>query len=77
LSILQETRGSSAGTPEKLFEGRYYTGSGAQVSRQYDVSADGKRFLMVKDASDQTSASWDLVVVQHFDELLKRLVPAK
>jgi hypothetical protein len=44
-----------------------------------DVSPDGKRFLMMKAAgeSDSGSAPPHLVVVQHFDEELKRLVPAK
>jgi hypothetical protein len=39
----------TAGVPTKLFEGQYYRGSGNNLStlgRTYDVSPDGKRFLM-------------------------------
>jgi hypothetical protein len=44
----------------------------------YDVSPDGQRFLMLKPGdSDQTPLPPTLVVVQHFDEELKRLVPTK
>jgi Tol biopolymer transport system component len=64
----------NAGTPMKLLEGRYYTGAGS--GRAYDVSADGQRFLMIKaPGGDSTASSPSLIVVQHFDEELKRLVP--
>ena len=43
--------------------------------RFYDVSSDGQRFLMVKSASDPTAPPPQIVIVQHFDEELKRLVP--
>ena len=67
----------SAGTPTKLLEPRYYTGAG-NPNRPYDVSPDGQRFLMIKAASaDPTTVPPNIVVVQHFDEELKRLVPAK
>jgi hypothetical protein len=41
------------------------------------VSLDGKRFLMIKDAGDpnQPPAPARIVVVQHWFEELKRLVP--
>ena len=43
------------------------------------VSADGQRFLLVKESigSDQTAAPQQLIVVQHFDEELKRPVSTK
>lgn len=46
--------------------------------RTYDVSPDGRRFLMIKQVSDagQTTAPPNLVVVQNWSEELKRLVPA-
>jgi serine/threonine-protein kinase len=49
---------------------------GNTTNRQYDISPDGQRFLMVKTGggSEQTAAPL-LTVVQHFDEELKRLVP--
>jgi serine/threonine-protein kinase len=67
----------SAGTPMKILDGRYYTGTG--TGRAYDVSPDGQRFLMIKRSggSDQTAAQPQIVVVQHFDEELKRLAPTR
>ena len=61
------------GTPTKLLEGRYYTGGGA--SRTYDVSPDGQRFLMIKTPGTDASAPPALIVMQHWTEELKRLVP--
>jgi hypothetical protein len=46
------------------------------VGRNYDVSPDGQRFLVVKPVNASNEAP-QLVVVQHFDEMLKRLVPTK
>jgi len=71
----------TAGVPTKLFEGQYYRGSGNNLStlgRTYDVSPDGKRFLMIKPggAADQTAPAPIIVVVQHWFDELKRLVPA-
>ena len=66
----------NAGTPMKLLEGRYYTGTGS--GRAYDVSPDGQRFLMIKaPGTDASAAPPALIVVQHWDEELKRLVPTK
>ncbi len=66
----------NAGTPMKLLEGRYYTGTGS--GRAYDVSPDGLRFLMIKaPGGDSTASSPSVIVVQHFDEELKRLVPTR
>ena len=69
----------AATAPTKLLDGRSFYGSGGVSGRAYDVSPDGKRFLMIKPGSgaESTSASTSLVVVQHFDEELKRLVPTK
>jgi hypothetical protein len=51
--------------------GRFRTGD--------DLSSDGQRFLMMKEGggTDQTAAPSQIIVVQHFDEELKRLVPTK
>ena len=67
----------SAGTPTKLFDGRYYGGTGLAGTRTYDVSLDSKRFLMIKPggAAGQDSTP-TIVVVQNWFEELKRLVPA-
>jgi hypothetical protein len=66
------------GTPTRLFEGPY-TLATAPSSRTYDISPDGQRFLMIKavGASDKTSAPANLIVVEHWFEELKRLVPTK
>jgi dipeptidyl aminopeptidase/acylaminoacyl peptidase len=56
---------------EVLFEGKYSTDS----RRNYDVSGDGQRFLMVKESEDH-SAETQLVVVLNWFEELKRLVPS-
>jgi Tol biopolymer transport system component len=67
----------SAGTPTKRLESRYYTGGG-NPNRSYDVSPDGRRFLMIKAASaDPATIPPNIIVVQHFDEELKRLAPAR
>jgi len=42
----------------------------------YDISADGKRFLMVYE-DPQAGGAKSLVVVQNWLEELKRLVPVK
>ena len=65
------------GTPIKLLEARYYTGGGGS-GRTYDVSSDGQRFLMIKaPRTDAGAAPPSVIVVQHWDEELKRLVPTK
>jgi len=67
----------SAGSATKLTASGYFTG-GPNVSRQYDASPDGQRFLMIKQGgTDQAAAPTQLIVVQHFDEELKRLAPTK
>jgi hypothetical protein len=44
-----ETWGADA--PVKLFDARYFFGQGTgAVGRTYDISADGKRFLMIKES---------------------------
>jgi eukaryotic-like serine/threonine-protein kinase len=66
------------GRPTKLLEARYLTASGANGGRTYDASPDGKRFLMIKGPSTDTAATPPAVIlVQHWDEELKRLVPTK
>ncbi len=49
--------------------------------RHYDVSADGKRFLLLKDveakAGESAPAAPEMRLVQHWTDELTRLVPAK
>ncbi|HEU5256867.1 MAG TPA: hypothetical protein VFU28_12805 [Vicinamibacterales bacterium] len=81
MTVPADPRGSawSAGSPMKLIEGRYYNGAGLTIGREYDVSPDDQRFLMIKEggASDQTAAPGSLIVVLNWIEELKRLVPTK
>lgn len=64
-----------------MLDGRYVLGSGlvgGNPFRNYDVTADGQRFLMMKAVGgDASDAPPQIVVVQHFDEELNHLVPAK
>jgi serine/threonine-protein kinase len=63
----------AAGNPQVLFEGRY---AAPQVGRVYDVSPDGRRFLMLKESESGAEAQPpQLVVVLNWFEELKRLVP--
>jgi hypothetical protein len=65
----------NADAPVKLFSGQYF--SAGTSGRTYDVSLDG-RFLMIKTpGTDGGLAPSALIVVQHWDEELKRLVPTK
>jgi serine/threonine-protein kinase len=64
--------GFAAGTPRMLFEGRYDLAPFPTTN--YDVSADGQRFLMVK-PSEQVAATTQINVVLNWFEELKRKVP--
>jgi serine/threonine-protein kinase len=65
----------AATAPTRLFEGRY--GAAAFHSgRTYDVSPDGRRFLMVKAAAgDPNATPASIVVVLNWFEELKQRVP--
>jgi Tol biopolymer transport system component len=68
----------TAGAPTKVLDGHYVVSTAGNFPRNYDIAADGQRLLMIKAAgSDATSTPPQIVVIQHFDEELKRLVPAK
>lgn len=60
-----------AGKPEVLFEGRYFN----EVGNQWDVTPDGNRFLMLKRAGRSDATGDQIVMVQHWYEELKRLIP--
>lgn len=74
---IETTGGFRAGAPKMLFEGNF-AGSplGFAPSWGFDVSADGKRFLMIKPDSDSNAAMQIDVVENWFDELRRR-VPAE
>ena len=66
----------SAGKPRVLFEGQYVLAVFPAMDLTYDVSADGQRFLMVKETGQATSPTQINVVLNWFEEL-KRRVPTK
>src|SRR5262249_14897474 len=67
------------GMPQKLFDWPYYrAGTGTNLGRTYDISPDGRRFLVIKrDTPPNQAAQPNLVVVQNWFEELKKLVPAR
>jgi serine/threonine protein kinase/Tol biopolymer transport system component len=72
MAVSVDTNGSfRAEKPRRLFAGRF-TGAGRDPS--FDISPDGKRFVMVK--SDEASALTKLTVVQNWFDDLKRRAPA-
>ena len=75
---IERGSGWAAETPTKLFgAGQYYFGYGEAFGRTYDISRDGRRFLMIKDVAPDQSSAPTILVVQNWFEELKRLVPAK
>jgi hypothetical protein len=67
-----------AGAPRLLWEGAYSHGTGSScgmpgvASSNYDVSADGQRFLMVRD-EDAAAFATKIVVVLNWVEQLKAI----
>ena len=72
---VQTERSFEHGNAELLLPGNYYV-SPIRFSRTYDIFPDGERFLMVKDAPDQTSTA-DIILVQNWFQELERLVPTE
>lgn len=64
----------SVGTPHVLFEGPFRSDGGA--FRNYDVTADGQRFLMVRAVERPPTRVSQMVLVQNWIEELKTRVPA-
>jgi hypothetical protein len=68
------------GTPMRLFPNNFYVGRGLQSrGGTYDVTPDGRRFLMLKTVGnpDQLAESANVVVVKNWGEELKRLLPRR
>ena len=63
----------SAGKPRMLFEGPYLPT--AASFPYYDVSPDGRRFLMLKPVESQTPAPTQINVVLNWFEELRRRAP--
>jgi serine/threonine-protein kinase len=69
----------SAGSTARLFNTKYYPGFtslGLQF-RGYDATADGQRFLMIKDAPFGVGSSRSMVVIVNWIDELKSTIPAK
>jgi hypothetical protein len=66
----------SATPPSMIVKEGYFTVPGGNPGRTYDVSPDGRRFLVIKQAAiDAGAAAAGIIVVQNWFEELKRLVP--
>jgi WD40 repeat protein len=69
----------AAGHPRTLWEGHYSHGMSTScgppgaTSSNYDVTADGKRFLMIKDEAPDTAVSKQIIVVLGWADEVKRL----
>jgi len=66
----------SIGKARKLLDGRYFFGDVFFPGRTYDLSPDGKRFLMIKQAAQNggDASNSQLVVVLNWTDELRRLV---
>ena len=69
----------TAGHPRTLWEGRYSHGMSTScgppvaTSSNYDVSADGQRFLMIRDEAPDTAVFKQIVVVLGWADEVNRL----
>jgi hypothetical protein len=63
----------SAGTPRMLFEGPFRMDGGS--FRNYDVTPDGQRFVMVREVEQPPARVSQVVLVQNWIEELKARVP--
>jgi hypothetical protein len=68
-----------AGRPQELWKGRYSHGMSSScgpagaTSSNYDVTADGRRFLMIKDDDQDRAMSKEIIVVQAWADEVTRL----
>ncbi len=73
----------TAGRPQRLWEGHYSHGMSTScgppgaTSSNYDVTADGRRFLMIKDEAPDTAVSKQIVVVLGWADDLTRIEKSK
>ena len=66
----------AAAKPKLLFEGHYETGLYPSLAN-YDVSPDGRRFLMIKSSEQETAATQINVVLNWLEDLKRRVPTAK
>ena len=73
VSIQTQDQTLSAGSPRVLFEGRYVSHSIPFGFQYYDISPDGKRFLMIKEGDLAETQGQINVVLNWFEELKERV----
>jgi hypothetical protein len=64
----------TAAAPHMFFQGKY---GGSGTIRSYDVTADGRRFLMVQQKERPPVSASEMILVQNWLEELKARVPTK
>jgi serine/threonine-protein kinase len=77
--FIRETPQFKAEKPTRLFQTRYYGGGLGMNARTYDISQDGKRFLMIKEiggAPSPQNASSIVVLANSIEALRAKLTPA-
>ncbi len=72
---VQTERSFEQGNAELLLRGNYVVGT-ISAARAYDISPTGERFLMIKEAPDETSRA-EIILVQNWFQELERLVPTE
>ena len=55
----------------------YFSGNAGALGRSYDVSLDGRRFLVISRGGDMADSPDRVIVVENWFEELKRLVPVR
>ena len=69
MPVTVEARSFQASSPTRLIDGRYFIGGFYGTSgRTYDVSPDGRRFLMIKDPPAETATLPHFVVALNWIE---------
>lgn len=63
------------GKPRVLFTGRYRLGMNWWARPNYDVTADGQRFLMLQNVGGDSAPPTDIAVVLNWTAELRRLIP--
>jgi serine/threonine-protein kinase len=71
---VNSAHGFTFGKPRVLFTGRYRPSSNWWARPNYDVSADGQRFLMLKTAGENSPPPTEVNVVLNWTAELRRLV---
>jgi hypothetical protein len=65
----------SIGAPEQLFEGAFLFHPDGTNPRRFDISPDGKHFVMIRNEGETEPTEFR--VVQNWFQELERLVPTK